>query len=436
MGIGTFVNTENELTTSALDIFSLPPVDAVLKEGKSVYYFPLNALTDSGPYEFVVPKDPDSWTCLPQTRIEGEIMLSKKDATAIATTDNVGLVNLFPQTLFKQIEIEVNGVQVCDLSTPSYPWKCFIETQLTYSIAAKSTHLLNSMYLKDSEGKESLTDGGNTGAINRYKKLNEGKFFFSIIIHSDFFQSQKLLLPNTEIKLKLIRNEDDFSILAPTAMAGKLKIEMKSLKISMRRIKIDPTVHLRMEQNLSSTNAYYDITQSKIKHFNIPTGTTSYDFQSILQGNLPRTVIFGFLDNKSYTGAVNGNPFHFHHRNINYFNLKVNGSPVVPTPFTPDFENGNYAREYRHFLDNMGIHHENETNGITKTEYINNSCFWPFDLTPDQCNGFHNHQAIQGSMDLSIAFKSATTEATHMLVYGCFYSVITIDKFRNISLLE
>jgi len=435
-GVGTFVNTEAELTSSSLDIFSLPPVDVVMKEGKTVYYHPLNNITENGPYEFVVPKDPESWTALPLTRLEGEIVYSRVDNAEIAATENLGIVNLLPQALFKQIECELNGVQVCDLSSATYPWKAYIETHLTYGYEAKTTHLLNSLYYKDTELKEDKADGGNAAAKNRLAKFQEKKFNFSIVLHSDFFHSQKYLLPNTEIKLKLIRSSNDFIFIAAEGSAGKYKMDFKNLKLAMRRIKIDPFALGGIEHKLKTQEANYDITQSKIKTINIPSGTKSIDFQAIYQGNLPRSIIFGILSNKSFNGTIDSNPFHFFHHNVNYFNLKINGSPVVPTPFTPDFEGGNYAREYRHFFDNLGMFHENETNWITKTEFMNNSCFWPFDLTPCPCNGFHNHEVKRGCLDLTLGFKTNIAETLYLFVYASFNSVIQIDSLRNITVLE
>ena len=238
------------------------------------------------------------------------------------------------------------------------------------------------------------------------------------------------------MKLKFIRNADEFSLLGEATFATKFRLGLKNLKLSVRRVQIDPAVDASIEAKLLKTPAIYTITQSKIKVFVVPTGTTTVDFPSILQGNLPRHIIFGFVNSKGFNGTIDGNPYYFNHQNVNLFNLKINGSPVVPTPFTPDFAGNNYTREYRWFCDNLGIHHENETNCITRTEFMNNTCFWPFDLTPDMCNGFHVHKTKQGNMDLSLGFKEATTENLHMLVYGSFNSAIQIDHLRNVVVLD
>jgi hypothetical protein len=434
LGVGTFVYNEEEQTSSNLDVFHVPNVDTTLREGKTIYYYPTNAVENSGPFEFIIPRDPDSFTNLPYTRLEGCIELTKDDGSALTTAEKFYPVNLFTQSIFKQVECELNGIQVCDLSTPTYAYKSFIETHLSYGDEAKSTHLKCALYEKDTIGKEELLDDSNVGAVARFNAIKSKKIYFSNIIHSDFFQSQKYLIPNVEIKLKFIRNADDFSVM--TLAATKYKINIKALKLSVRKVRISPEVHMSIERTLKSVPAHYDLTQSKIKTFLIPTGTKSIDFPAIIQGNLPRSVIFGLVAHDGFNGIKTGNPFLFNNQKVNSFNLKINGVPVVPSPFQPDFAAGDYMREYRWFYDNCGISHENDSNGITKEEFAANSTFWTFDLTACLCNSFHIHETKKGSMDLSLSFSDVTTKNLHVLVYGSFNSAIAIDGDRNVKVIE
>jgi hypothetical protein len=434
LGLGTFINDESEVTTSSLDVFSVPPVDSVLKEGRTVYYYPTTSITNAGPYEFLIPRDPDHFICLPLTRLEGVLQVTKADGTAIPEASKLAIVNLFTQSIFKQVECEINGTEVCDLSTPTYAFKSYLETHLTYSKAAKSTHLYASHYTPDTIDKETAVDGSNTGAATRFARIKGKKCYFSNIIHSDFFQCQKLLIPNTEIKLKFIRNDDNFSFLGP---AGEdCMITVNSLKLQIRKLKIDSGVQQSIESQLQTTPAIYNLTQSKIKTFQIPTATKSIDIPNIIQGYLPRSVHICFVSNDGFNGVITGNPFHFNNLTVDYFNLKINGVPICPTPFQPDFSTKNAIREYRWFLDNIGIQHENETNGITFDEFISNSCVWNFDLTPDLCNSYHLHETKAGSMDVNVSFKTQLAAPVYMLVYGCYNSSIAIDADRNVKVLN
>jgi hypothetical protein len=435
IGLGTFINDSTELTSHGLDSFSVPPVDTVLKDGKSVYYYPVTSLTDSGPYEFQITKDPEHFIHLPMTRLEGELEIKTSAGAAVPEADKITVVNLFTQSIFKQVECELNGTEVCDLSTPTYAYKSFIETHLTYGQSAKDTHLYCSMYHKDTPGKETDLGDDNAGGAARTKRIKNKKINFSQIIHSDFFQCHKYLVPNTDIKLKFIRNDDSFSIIGEAGKSYKIKVN--KLRLLVRKIKIDPGYQQTLESQLATTPALYNLTQSKIKTFNIPTSTTSLDIPNIIQGNIPRSVHIGFVTSDAFNGVITENPFTFGNHSINNFNIKINGIPVCPTAFQPDFTvDGGAIREYRWFLDNCGIQHENETNGITYDDFTNNSAFWNFDLTPDLCNSFHLHETKSGSMDVSISFKTALASPLYMIVYACYNSAIAIDSDRNVRVIH
>jgi len=54
---------------------------------------------------------------------------------------------------------------------------------------------------------------------------------------------------------------------------------------------------------------------------------------------------------------------------------------------TPDFTNGKFCNEYRHLLDNTGVHNTNFTNNITPENYKESSFLVAYDFSPDLNNG-------------------------------------------------
>ena len=432
IGVGTFINDETELTSHCLDLFSAPPVDTTLVDGVTVYYYPIGSTTNEGPYEFYIPKDNDSYIFMPMTRLEGEVEVLKADGTVLTDAENTSVVNLFSQSLFKQVECEVNGTQVCDLSTPTYAYKAYLETLLSYSQSAKESHLQCSMFEKDTVGN--VGTWNNEGSKSRLAKVKGKRHFYSNVVHSDFLQCHRYLLPKTDLRLKFIRNNDNFSLFG--SAQSKAKIKFHNMRLAVRKIKVDPQIKAMHENSLKSSPAFYPVTQSKIKSHLINQGTSTVEIPSVLYGNLPRNVIVCFVSSNAYNGDGRKNPFNFQNFNIDNFNIKINGTPVVPTPFQPDFESGNYVREYRWFLDNSGISHENETNGISLEEFKDGNTFFAFDFTPDLCNSFHLHKTKSGSLDITVGFKTPTTENINMLVFGSYNQAILIDADRNVSVLE
>lgn len=435
-GIGTFVNEAHELASDGLDVFSIPPTEAGLLHGKQLTIYPTTVLTSDGPVEFVINGDSTDMTILPLTRLEGEIEVTKADGTALTDNDKISIVNLFPQSIWKQIECSIKDVQINDLSTPTYHYKSFIETHLTYPEDMKKTTLKEcEHYLKDDVGREHVTlvgaaDAKNDGFMKRKAFFQGQKLYFSMILHIDFFQSPKYLIPGVEIKLKFIRADDNFSIISDGVDA---KIKINKLQLKIRRVTADPSVLGAIESKLSSTPAVYPICKSVIKTHLINSGITNTQIGQIVRGKLPRSFILCFVNAKGYDGNRAKNPFVFENFGLNFLNILLNGEPLNPSIFQPDFTTENYLREYRWMIDNIGLH-QMSTNSISKSEFKSNSCFFPFDLSPDLCNSFYLHGIENGTIDIQLGFSAPLTENIYCMMYASYDELITIDKNRNVMM--
>ena len=430
-GIGTMISDDVEMTTGNLDLFTPIIPEKVLLYGNTIELNPVNSISDSGPFEFHISRDPDHYLYLPLTRLYGTVRVVKLNGDELATTDETSVCNLFPQSLFKQMEIEVEGVQVNDISTSTYALKAYLETILTYSGEAKDTHLKMAGWITDSVGKENATDA--TSWQKRQELIINKNFYFSMILHCDFFQMERFLIPNTGITLKMIRNSDSYSFISPSL---KAKILIKNLRLSVHKIKVAAEIDRAIETNLAREPAIYPITQSKIKSFLLQSGTTHTIVQNVLTGNLPQSLIICFIDARSYNGDVRYNPFVFQHFNLNTLNLRYNGNPIHPRPFEPKYDDGNMMREYRNLFDHGGCYHTNNVITISMKEFVSNSNFYIYDFNPDLCNSFHHHSLKNGHLDVEVGWSSPLENNIYMLIYSSYPQTITIDSNRNVSLIE
>lgn len=431
-GIGTFVNEAHEMASDKIDLFNVPPIESAIIHGKTLTIYPRSVMVDSGPFEFTIPPDGNDFTALNMTRLEGELEVTKPDGTALADTDANSIVNMFPHSIFKQVECTIgNGTQIVDLSTPTYHLKSFIESHLTYDSELKKTTLAAcEMYHKDDVGKENdfaLTDT-TTSFVVRKKKYIGKKLHFSIILHIDFFQCPNYLIPNCEVRLKLIRAEDTFSILGATMLS---KIKVNSLKLKVRRITLDPNIASAIESRLATTPAIYPIVNSKITNYLINSGVQSTIISQAIRGKIPRSFLVTFLNAKAYDNAVNHNPFCFQHFGLNQINAHLNGEPILTTPFYPKWEDFESIEQYRWLLDNIGLQ-QNASNGITFEEFKSNTTFFAFDLSPDLCNSYYLHGIETGTIDLHLGFKTALTDNIMCIIYASYDEIVTIDKNRNV----
>lgn len=435
-GIGTLVNEEFELATDSLDLFSIPSIESAQIEGKTQTYYPNGVITDSGPYEIIIPNDANKYTLLDYSRLYGECEVLKADGTALTDAEAVSVINNFPQTLFRQVELYLNNTCVNDLSTPTYPYKAYIENHLTYDADVKNTTLVaREMYIKDAVGSEgnianALADNKSGFSIRKAKIVGK-KVFFDMLLHIDFLHSKRYLIPGVEMKLRFIRNDDNFSLMSATSIA---KIKMHKLELNVRQISIDPVVSAAIETKLGSTHAMYPIAHSKIKTFLLNSGTQSQHIPQIVRGRLPRNFIIGFVTSKSFDGDVTSNPFHFRHFDLNYMNIFINGEPIHPKAIQPSWTDDQFLQQYSWMLDNIGLH-QNVSNGITMEEYKSNSCFFPYDMTPDLCNSYYSHGMDNGTIDISLSFKTALTQNVTVIFYATYDETVAIDKTRNVTIV-
>lgn len=407
--MGSNVLELSEMMSSGLDIFDVPSVDSSIKHGKTIYHHLSTAINENNNiFEFVIPSENHEYTYLPLTRLEGEIQVVQTDNTVVDNADVVCPTNLLASTLWRQVEVELNGVQIADLSSPTYHYKSFIETHLTYGSGAKQNNMSCVLYHKDAPNLEETFDNTSPSYVKRNGWLlqNEGKLQFSTPLHIDFFDSHRFLIPGCVMRIRLVKNEDRVCLMSTAANANAFKIKISKLAISTRRLTIHDDIVERHKLMLLKQPAIYPIAQSKIRTYTINQGLSSASISNIFCGKLPRQAIFGFVRSDAFNGAIERNPFKFQPFGLNYFSLMVNGSPVPAAAFTPDFAHHAYTREFAHFLDHLGIGNDNESIHIDNTDFLRNSCFFPFDFSPDLCNNYHHHNNNSGSVNLDLRWSA------------------------------
>lgn len=438
-GIGGLAFEQDDLFEDALDLHAPINQDTSLMEGSDVIYNSVTTINNTGPVEFVIPRDEECSLILDQTRLIGHIEVRRDDVdnTAIASTEKVFLANNFASNLFSQVEIYINGTQVCDLSTAnSYPFTNFIQTELSYDTEVKECQLRAEGYFNETAEEMSAIEPNTSALKRRAKMIREGKkVYFCTRIGADIMYTDKYLPPNVDLKIKLIRNDPRFGILHNETDKRYITI-LKDLKLKMR--KVLPSVKIRNDYKLKLTNepCYIPYKSTQLKLFVIPPGVTSTTITNIASGILPKQVIFGMIHNEAMTGSYSRNPFKFEHFGLNRFNLIKNGQWLFPKPFQPDFESDNYVDLYRHMYDSIGFGISNFTCGVTKEAFKEARCFLTADLNPDRCNGYHLHSDESGKLDIELGFKSGQTHPIYLLSYSIYNSGVKIEDKGQVVKIE
>ena len=376
-----------ECAFSGLDLFTVPPTQTSVESGFWVEHHPISTLTDSAPVEFVVNGSGEEYTDLAETYLHLRVKVTKSDGTALTDTDYVAPSNFFAQALFSQVDVSLNG----NLTTPSqntYPWRCYLESLLSYGPDALDSQLGLSGFSLDTPGElDSMDKDKNTGFGTRAAWIEESKECDMVCrVHADIFHQEKLLINGVSMKLRFVRSKDSFVLLAADEHSG-YRVKLTQASLYVRRCKINPAVGLAHEKSIQSGTAKYPIKRVEVKAFSVGQGQLSFVEDNLFTGHIPKRFIIGMIDSASFNGANNKNPFHFKDNSINYLSLCVDGRQVPSKPLTPAFDKGLWARSYMSVFQGTGTAWKDKGINISYEDYGKGYTLFCFDLTPALTNG-------------------------------------------------
>ncbi len=136
------------------NLFIIPPTQASLEKGRWIDYHPLSSVeNDDGPITFLAAGTED-YVDLSKTILFVEGKVVKADGTNLSGDEqaNIAPVNNFLHSLFKQVDVYLNGKQVTP-AMGTYAYRAYLETLLNYDVSAKESQLTSALYYKDTAGE-------------------------------------------------------------------------------------------------------------------------------------------------------------------------------------------------------------------------------------------------------------------------------------------
>ena len=218
-----------------------------------------------------------------------------------------------------------------------YPYRVYIETLLSYGLAAKESQLTGVMWYKDTPGQQDKRTTDNKGFTAR-KKLTALCKSVQMMgkLHLDLFCQDKYLLNHVDLKIKLRRS----------LVADDYKIKIKEIALYVRKVQLSPAVRMGHVKALEKTNCKYTVRRVEVKVDTVPTGNMNYVQDNMFLGQLPKRLVIACVDSDALNGAIGKNPFDFKHYKINFVALNVDGRQIPTKPLQPNFENNGYIRSY------------------------------------------------------------------------------------------
>ncbi len=441
------------------DLFSIPPTQASLEKGRWIDYHPLSSVeNDDGPITFLAAGTED-YVDLSKTILFVEGKVVKSDGADLNGNEqsNVAPVNNFLHSLFRQVDVYLNGKQVTP-AMGTYAYRAYLETLLNYDVSSKGSQLTSAMYYKDTAGemesngslpvKKAITvsgsshnfmtmGSGNQGFAKRHQFIQDGKkFTLSGPIFVDAFMGSRLLLSMVDLKLILNRSSDKFCLMDTNTNSLNAKVKLTDVILKVRKVRVSPTVSMGHELALKKMAAIYPIRRVECKTFVMPGNIPSVRKDNIFTGNIPKTFVFGLVDAKGFSGDYKKNPYNFKNYKVTTVTLTVNGEELPFKQLTLNYKENkeSFIQAYNTLFSGTGKMNYNTGLDISRKDYPKGYTLYAFDLTPDMCGSSPYFNTVQrGSLTVDITFADPPGgEAIAMVCYGDFENVIQIDSERNV----
>ena len=461
---------------SEVDLFSVPPTQQSLERGRWIDYAPISSVQNPDSAITFLIAGTDEYIDLSKTilTVTGNIM--KKDGTTKLTgggQSNVAPVNNFLHSLFRQVDVYLNGKQVTP-AMGTYAYRSYIETLLNYDVSAKQSQFSSALYYKDTAGQMDATGAlqssqtinyknvsgqnasvkvyapatGNVGFAKRHQFITNGnQFVLSGPIFSDIFMTDRLLLNMMDLKVALNRSPDTFSLMEIGNKSDPIepKVHLTDVVLKIRKVKVDQAVSDGVERMLKQTPALYPIRRVECKILTIPQNLPNIRQDNIFSGIIPNLFLFGLVDVDAATGTYGTNPYNFKHFGVSNVSLTANGQEIPFKQLTlkyPKDTTGkidpakdaelDFDEAYNTLFSGTGKIYSNAGLDITREDYPGGYALYAFDLTPDMCNNTAYFNTVQrGSLTLALTFRESIDHAVGMVCYGDFENVIRIDAERN-----
>ena len=477
---------------SEIDLFSVPPTQQSLERGRWIDYAPLSSVENPDSAITYLIAGTDEYIDLSKTilTVRGEI--TKGDGTTLTggNQTSVAPVNNFLHSLFKQVDVYLNGKQVTP-AMGTYAYRAYIETLLNYDVSAKKSQFTSALYYKDTatqmdeagslpgsspktinnvtgvtvdagndtktttltkeEVKITEAGSGNQGFAKRSKFIRNGKqFVLSGPIFADIFMSDRLLLNVMDLKVVLNRSNPKFCLMDKTSEKAPTvnpQVKLSEVTLKIRKFKVDQAVSDGIERMLKQTPALYPIRRVECKILTVPSVLPTTRQDNIFSGIIPKTFVVGFVNVDAANGTYWTNPYNFAHFGVTSLSLTANGEEIPFKQLTlayPKKPNGeidpavdkddqlDFDEAYNTLFSGTGKIYSNAGLDIDRDEYPGGFALYAFDLTPDMCKSSDYFNTVQrGSLSLALTFREAAKHPLAMVCYGDFENVIRIDAERN-----
>ena len=268
MGDADVAHVRSDLEINpALDLFDVPDTDISYNGYRMVIHNPVT--TGITAMEFLVSPSED-YIDLNRSYFQMKLRLKYTDGTNLVAADN-HIVNNMAHSVIKYVSVRLNGT-LTSPQTDTYPYKAYFETILNNNrdegetiLAPQGWHNVFDLpeILKSKDDGTGNKDQLKIADHSRAQKANRavleavtGEYvgkekWLMFRPHLEVFHSNKVLVPQTEVKIKFFFNDPDFWTYGRTQVTGA---NNKNVRLNPEDIEIQFIVcQLRLNSNMYKT---------------------------------------------------------------------------------------------------------------------------------------------------------------------------------------
>jgi len=269
-------------------------------------------------------------------------------------------------------------------------------------------------------------------------------------IQHDLIGMESGILPGIAVRLELDFSSDAFRLMCKTDVKNDdYKFEISDLVLHVPVGDLNPKIYSNIESRLDlKKEAKLWYTRTSVMTKVIPKGTKVFDssiFPSTAQ--LPARLILCFLSLLQFSGTLKTNPYEFKRKWLNTevepkiwvwiesIELSLNGRTLdsLKTNATEQDDLASFLR--LNLL--QGVQDTPLENGITYQKFLDNSAFYPFDLTTNprsRSEDIFVPSIRHGIVRLSITFSSELPVDLNLLIHQEHPSLMKMDKNRALTM--
>ena len=249
------------------------------------------------------------------------------------------------------------------------------------------------------------------------------------------FQTDKLIPPFFEFNFQFTRTKDEVFFLAP-ADPG-LRVKMLDMRIETSYIEMNPKVVSAHQAQLAQGDlCTIPFKAVKVKSKVFATGLKKFDWNNVIQGQLPEAIYFAMLNSTASTGDYKLNPYNFQPYNNTELYIKINGTQVPGSSFKSDYEKPyGFTRIYKWLYDNIGVF-DNSSTHVTMDQFKDGCHIVALDNSPHRCQNLCNHSMSSGSLDFYVELKAVTRHPVEVIAFATYNQFIHIDKNAKVTLTQ